>query len=245
MKALRRFTAAPTCRSGCPHWGSCRSTCAGRWDTPTQDLFASIDPELWVHTRRDPVALLGVVAPTRLDELAEDHAFLERLDHLAADLNDYLSRPMWYQEQQSAGVKLPTGIGYFSMEFGVAEVLPNYSGGLGILAGDHLKSASDLGVPLIGVGLLLPLRVLPAVADRRRLAARDIPGLGPAGTSAAAADRRRRRAGAGRAGAADSRQLRAQGLDRAGRPSAAAAARLRHRGERARAAQRHRPAVRR
>jgi starch phosphorylase len=60
---------------------------------------------------------------------------------------------MWYQEQQAAGAAMPTGIGYFSMEFGVAEVLPNYSGGLGILAGDHLKSASDLGLPLIGVGL--------------------------------------------------------------------------------------------
>lgn len=71
-------------------------------------------------------------------------------------MNDYLSRPLWYQEQQDAGVAaqaLPTGIAYFSLEFGVAEVLPNYSGGLGILAGDHLKSASDLGVPLIAVGL--------------------------------------------------------------------------------------------
>ena len=68
-------------------------------------------------------------------------------------LNDYLSRPLWYQQQQQAGVAMPTGIAYFSMEFGVAEVLPNYSGGLGILAGDHLKSASDLGVPLIAVGL--------------------------------------------------------------------------------------------
>ena len=74
-----------------------------------------------------------------------------RLDQLAADLDDYLNRPMWYQEQDAAS--MPTGIAYFSMEFGVAEVLPNYSGGLGILAGDHLKSASDLGLPLIAVGL--------------------------------------------------------------------------------------------
>ena len=105
----------------------------------------------------DPVALLGAVNPVRLDELALDEGFLGRLDELAADLNDYLSRPLWYQQRQHAGLEngraMPTAIAYFSMEFGVAEVLPNYSGGLGILAGDHLKSASDLGVPLVAVGL--------------------------------------------------------------------------------------------
>lgn len=99
------------------------------------------------------MAVLGGVNPKRLDELAGDEAFLARLDHLAAELDTYLTRPMWYQERESAGVQLPRGIAYFSMEFGVAEVLPNYSGGLGILAGDHLKSASDLGLPLIAVGL--------------------------------------------------------------------------------------------
>jgi len=102
------------------------------------------------------VALLGGVSPRRLDELAADEAFLARLDHVAAELDTYLTRPMWYQERTAHGVAAdtyPTGIAYFSMEFGVAEVLPNYSGGLGILAGDHLKAASDLGLPLIAVGL--------------------------------------------------------------------------------------------
>jgi starch phosphorylase len=122
------------------------------WDKPTQDLFATIDPTLWTRCRCDPVALLGAVNPARLDELALDEGFLGRLDELAADLNNYLSRPLWYQ-QQHEGVAMPTAIAYFSMEFGVAEVLPNYSGGLGILAGDHLKSSSDLGVPLMAVGL--------------------------------------------------------------------------------------------
>src|SRR5947209_8705589 len=75
------------------------------------------------------------------------------LDEQVAELNDYLSRPLWYQQQQAEGMAMPTAVAYFSMEFGVAEVLPNYSGGLGILAGDHLKSASDLGVPLVAVGL--------------------------------------------------------------------------------------------
>lgn len=123
------------------------------WDQPTQELFASIDPELWAGCGRDPVALLGAVSPARLDELAADEAFTGRLDTLSADLDEYLTQPRWYQQQQDAGAALPAAIAYFSMEFGVAEALPNYSGGLGILAGDHLKSASDLGVPLIAVGL--------------------------------------------------------------------------------------------
>ncbi|EUA26138.1 alpha-glucan phosphorylases family protein [Mycobacterium intracellulare 1956] len=123
------------------------------WDTPTQDLFASIDPDLWQRCGCDPVALLGAVKPARLDELAIDETFLRRLDELTAELNDYLNRPLWYQQQQDHGAEMPAAIAYFSMEFGIAEVLPNYSGGLGILAGDHLKSASDLGVPLVAVGL--------------------------------------------------------------------------------------------
>lgn len=104
--------------------------------------------------------MLGAISPARLDELAADDGFLERLDRLAADLKDYLTQPRWYQHLQARAAEdpdgntvLPNGIGYFSMEFGVSEVLPIYSGGLGILAGDHLKAASDLGLPLIGVGL--------------------------------------------------------------------------------------------
>lgn len=102
------------------------------------------------------MALLGEVSRARLDELERDQPFLDRLDRLSADLDEYLTKPLWYQHLAAdAGPEspLPQGIGYFSMEFGVAEVLPIYSGGLGILAGDHLKAASDLGLPLIGVGL--------------------------------------------------------------------------------------------
>ncbi len=100
----------------------------------------------------DPVRMLGEVPAARLDAFAADADYVARVDAAAADLRDYVSRPGWFQRQtDELGVR---GIAYFSMEFGVTEVLPNYSGGLGILAGDHLKSASDLGLPLIGVGLL-------------------------------------------------------------------------------------------
>ncbi len=154
VKALRRFTVRAHLPDRIAALGQLSTNLRWSWDRYTQELFASIDPELWHRIGRDPVALLGEVNPGRLDELAADNGFLERLDRLSADLNEYLTRPLWYQDLQAhSDLVLPTGIGYFSMEFGVAEVLPIYSGGLGILAGDHLKAASDLGLPLIGVGL--------------------------------------------------------------------------------------------
>jgi len=154
VKALRRFTVRAHLPTRIAALGQLSTNLRWSWDIGCQELFASIDPDLWARIGRDPVALLGEVDPARLDELARDHEFTERLDRLAAELNDYLTKPLWYQQLQSrADSALPVGIGYFSMEFGVAEVLPIYSGGLGILAGDHLKAASDLGLPLIGVGL--------------------------------------------------------------------------------------------
>jgi starch phosphorylase len=153
VKALRRFTVRAHLPGRLAALERLATNLRWSWEKPTQDLFAAIDPALWVRCGQDPLALLGAVSPARLDELAADRAFTDRLDELAADLHDYLSRPRWYQQQQKEGTAMASGIAYFSMEFGVAEVLPNYSGGLGILAGDHLKSASDLGLPLIAVGL--------------------------------------------------------------------------------------------
>lgn len=153
MKALRRFTVRAHLPERLAALDQLSTNLRWSWDKPTQDLFATVDAELWQRCGADPVALLGAVNPARLDELALDETFLGRLDQLAADLNDYLSRPLWYQQQQAEGEAMPAAVAYFSMEFGVAEVLPNYSGGLGILAGDHLKAASDLGVPLVAVGL--------------------------------------------------------------------------------------------
>ncbi|RDH74112.1 glycosyltransferase family 1 protein [Mycolicibacterium moriokaense] len=153
MKALRRFTVRAHLPERLVALERLSINLRWSWDKPTQDLFAAIDPALWTQVGCDPVALLGLISPQRLDELAGDESFVERLDYIAAQLDDYLARPLWYQERAAEGAELPNGIAYFSMEFGVAEVLPNYSGGLGILAGDHLKSASDLGLPLIAVGL--------------------------------------------------------------------------------------------
>lgn len=154
MKALRRFTVRAHLPRRLAALGPLSTNLRWSWHSATQDLFASIDPVLWDRVRHDPVSLLGSVDPARLAALEADSDFLARLDSLAADLDHYLGRALWYQSQLGKGVALPKSVAYFSMEFGVTEVLPNYSGGLGILAGDHLKAASDLGVPLIAVGLL-------------------------------------------------------------------------------------------
>jgi starch phosphorylase len=121
------------------------------WHVDTQRLFASIDPARWEAGGHDPVRLLGEVAADRWAELDADEAFQARLRGAVDDLRAYCTQPRWYQ---GLGEQAPAAVAYFSPEYGITHVLPQYSGGLGILAGDHLKAASDLGVPLVAVGLL-------------------------------------------------------------------------------------------
>lgn len=120
------------------------------WDDVTLDLFREIDSELFRHVGNDPVQLLADVTSSRLDECAKNQDYVTRVQRAVENLNDYLTRNSWYQ---TLDVSSPKAIAYFSAEFGVATQLPQYSGGLGILAGDHLKAASDLGVPIVGIGL--------------------------------------------------------------------------------------------
>ncbi|MBM7772690.1 starch phosphorylase [Actinokineospora baliensis] len=156
MRAVRRFTV----RAGLPDpladLGVLATNLRWTWHPPTQDLFADVDRDIWAAVGGDPLHLLAQVPAERLERLATDPGFLARVGEVAADLRRYLGEPRWYQRHDTGnnGGRLPASIAYFSMEFGVTEALPNYSGGLGVLAGDHLKAASDLGVPLIGVGLL-------------------------------------------------------------------------------------------
>src|SRR5690606_21538112 len=152
VKALRRFTVRAHLPERLAALGELSTNLRWSWHPPTQDVFAAIDPQLWRAVDHDPVRMLGEVPAARLDELATDPGYLAQVDAAAADLRDYLAAATWFQRQGREDAVC--GIAYFSMEFGVTEVLPNYSGGLGILAGDHLKAASDLGLPLIGVGLL-------------------------------------------------------------------------------------------
>lgn len=153
VKAIRRFTV----RTVLPNELAVLDTLARNlrwcWNEPTVKYFASLDPDAWERAGHDPVALLGEISPERFQQLAADSAVVEEAQQLAADLNVYLTEDKWYQSEFSNSDK-PAAIAYFSAEFGITTVMPQYSGGLGILAGDHLKSASDLGVPIVGVGLL-------------------------------------------------------------------------------------------
>ena len=149
MKAIRRFTVRSVLPESLAGLEELAANVRWSWHAPTERLFASLDERLWRETGNDPIAVLGELAPQRFAELAADHQFVSRLSDLVADLRAYLTQPRWYQGLPDA----PQAIAYFSPEYGIAAALPQYSGGLGILAGDHLKSASDLGVPIIGVGL--------------------------------------------------------------------------------------------
>ena len=123
------------------------------WDPPTRALFEALDPETWRASAGNPVRVLHGLTTARLEELAGDPAVVERVGTAAADLEAYLTAPRWWDGVEGG----PQSIAYFSPEFGITEILPQYSGGLGVLAGDHLKAASDLGVPIVGVGLLYRL----------------------------------------------------------------------------------------
>ena len=155
MKALRSFTVRPSLPEALAPLEKLAMNLRWSWDTQTRELFRWVDPEEWDAVVHDPVRLLGNVSRSRLYELVEDRGFLRALEAVSADLDRYLERDSWFQGRSQDGTVSPLrSVAYFSPEFGISEALPQYSGGLGILAGDHLKAASDLGLPLVGIGLM-------------------------------------------------------------------------------------------
>ncbi|HEX7538138.1 MAG TPA: alpha-glucan family phosphorylase [Dermatophilaceae bacterium] len=154
MKAIRRFSVRTVLPEPISDLGELASNLRWCWHPATQDLFAGIDPKRWAKGHREPAKMLSALSADELETLAADEGFVRRVHDAALDLATYLREPRWYQgwaAQVEGGA--PASIAYFSPEYGITEALPQYSGGLGILAGDHLKSASDLGVPIVGVGL--------------------------------------------------------------------------------------------
>ena len=138
------------------------------WSHSADAIWERLHPQLWARTR-NPWAILQAMSPARLQTLAADTDFVARLAQRVQDEREAMAGAGWFgQSPHAAAFSL---VAYFSMEFGLSEALPIYSGGLGILAGDCLKSASDLGVPLIGVGLLYQQgyfrQVLDAGGDQR------------------------------------------------------------------------------
>jgi len=151
MKALRSFTVRARLPAALAPLQELAFNLRWSWDERSRDLFRWVDPQIWELSFHDPVRLLSLVDRRRLEQLAADPAFMGVLGEMHDELRRYTSSDRWFQARPTTPLR---AVAYFSPEFGIAEALPQYSGGLGVLAGDHLKASSGLGVPLTGVGLM-------------------------------------------------------------------------------------------
>jgi glycogen phosphorylase len=153
MKPIKTFIAVPNLPPSLNRLRDLSLNLRWAWNADSVELFRRLDDTLWETTKHNPVRMLGAIDQHKLEALSQDDAFLAHLDRVATDLDEYISsRSTWFQKKLDGGKNLL--VAYFSAEFGITECLSIFAGGLGMLAGDHLKSASDLGVPLVGVGLL-------------------------------------------------------------------------------------------
>ena len=150
IKALRTFRVRPALPPELLPLNELAFNLRWAWNRRTIELFRWVDADAWEEVGGNPVALLGRLSAERAEELVEDATFISELTDTHSDLRRYMEKPRWAQSRRSA----PPRVAYFSPEFGITHVMQTYSGGLGVLAGDHLKAASDLGVDLVGVGLL-------------------------------------------------------------------------------------------
>jgi len=153
MYVFNRITVNPQLPKRISRLGEISNNLWWSWNTEFLKLFKSIDLDLWEKCKKNPVKFLKLVEQSKLEEVASDYEFLREYDKAVDDFDGYMnSKNTWFAK------KYPENkdnlIAYFSAEYGLDEILPIYSGGLGILSGDHLKSASDLGLPFVAVGLL-------------------------------------------------------------------------------------------
>ncbi|MBF0431344.1 MAG: alpha-glucan family phosphorylase [Fibrobacteria bacterium] len=122
------------------------------WNPEAANLYKSLDSRVWKASRQNPVVMMCMLCREKLEQAANDVSFLLKLEKVYASFKQYMNEETWFQKNYPD--KQNTLIAYFCTEFGLHESLPIYSGGLGVLAGDHVKSASDLGIPLVAIGLL-------------------------------------------------------------------------------------------
>jgi glycogen phosphorylase len=151
MPAIQQFTVSPNLPDPLKPLLKIANNIWWSWNVEAIQLLRRVDPNLWDKHGGNPIGVLGTLSAQRVSELEKDRAFLANLDRVEGSLDRYLNLTPWFEGEHPSSTD--SLIGYFSLEFGLHESLPLYSGGLGILAGDHLKSASDLGLPLVGVGL--------------------------------------------------------------------------------------------
>src|SRR5579884_912781 len=176
MRALHSFTVRPRLPEPLEPLHELAMNLRWSWDARTRDLFRWVDPSAWEETAGDPVAVLGRVGRERLDELAADTGFMAFLNDVHMELRRYMESRLWFQGRKNSPLR---AVAYFSPEFGISEALPQYSGGLGVLSGDHLKAASDLGVPLVGVGLFYRQGYFRQTLDAEGWQREGFPELGP------------------------------------------------------------------
>ena len=123
------------------------------WNTEFLKLLKRMDPDLWERCEKNPVKFLKMISQEKIEQMILDNDFLEEYDKVVENFEDYMkSKDTWFNKKYPSNKE--DLIAYFSAEYGLDEIIPIYSGGLGILSGDHLKSASDLGVPFVAIGLL-------------------------------------------------------------------------------------------
>jgi starch phosphorylase len=152
MRASHTFNVTPSLPPRLERLRELANNLRWSWDHETIALFRRLDAELWEETGHNPILLLGKIKQDKLETASRDEAFLAHLDRVCWSLDQYMLEGGWYAKAHPD--KDDVRVAYFSAEYGLTECLPIYSGGLGILSGDHLKSASDLGVPLVAVGIL-------------------------------------------------------------------------------------------
>lgn len=154
MQPIRTFNVSPSLPKPLEPLRKLAYNLHWDWNVETKDLFRRLDRDLWESSRHNPVLMLGTISQARLTEVAEDEGFLAQMERASRQLDDYLKERTWYRKHRGKTTKDNECYAYFCAEYGLTDCLPIYSGGLGVLAGDHLKSASDLGLPLVAVGLL-------------------------------------------------------------------------------------------
>ncbi|MBN1436926.1 MAG: alpha-glucan family phosphorylase [Sedimentisphaerales bacterium] len=152
MPTVRSFVVVPSLPEKLKRLKDVAENVCWCWDRDTIELFRRLDRDLWEQTNHNPMLMFSKLSQQRLDAASKDDGLAAHMRRVCTRLDNYIQGSRWYDavaDDVKQGV-----IAYFSAEFGIHECLPLYSGGLGVLAGDHLKSASDLGLPLVGVGLL-------------------------------------------------------------------------------------------
>jgi starch phosphorylase len=153
MQPIRTFNVSPSLPQPLEPLRTLAYNLHWDWNVETKDLFKRLDRDLWESSHHNPVLMLGTISQARLQEVAEDEGFLAQMKRASQQLDDYLKERTWYRKHRGK-TEAKECFAYFCAEYGLVDCLPIYSGGLGVLAGDHLKSASDLGLPLVAVGLL-------------------------------------------------------------------------------------------